>query len=235
MREYHKINTVWHRDPANNNKTLLEGVWSEPEFAYLADNAWQFTEKVDGTNIRVIVRDSQIEFGGKTDNAQISAPLIAKLESRFHPRRDRLIEMFPHGGCLYGEGYGARIQKGGGNYRPDQDFVLFDVWVPDTTKLPDGTALLNPNRDGWWLGREDVQDVATKLSLDVVPLIGVGTLGEMIEKTRSGFESIWGDFAAEGIVARPVVELKTRSGKRIITKIKHKDFADTSQNRRQLR
>ena len=28
---------------------------------------------------------------------------------------------------MYGEGYGAKIQKGGGNYRQDQDFVLFDV------------------------------------------------------------------------------------------------------------
>lgn len=42
--------------------------------------------------------------------------------------------------------------------------------------------------------------------------------------TRKGIKSQWGDFIAEGIVARPATELLTRNGERIITKIKHKDF-----------
>jgi hypothetical protein len=40
-----------------------------------------------------------------------------------------------------------------------------------------------------------------------------------------GVKSWWGDFDAEGIVARPQVELFTRAGHRIITKLKCKDFA----------
>lgn len=207
MKEYHKIQTAWHRDPATNHKTLLEGVWSEPEFEYLAGNQWAFTEKVDGTNIRVMIRDGKISFGGKTDNASIPATLVSRLESRFHPQRDRLIEMFPEGGCLYGEGYGARIQKGGGNYRPDQDFVLFDVLI-----------------GRWWLDRIAQMDVCDKLGIDLIPIISVGSLYEMIELARNGFHSRWGNFLAEGIVARPVVELQARNGKRIITKIKHADF-----------
>lgn len=207
MKEYHKIQTVWHRDPATNHKTLLEGKWSEPEFEYLAGNDWEFTEKVDGTNIRVILDDGRINFGGKTDNASLPASLVTRLESRFHTQRDRLIEMFPSGVCLYGEGYGPRIQKGGGNYRADQDFVLFDVLVA-----------------GWWLARESLVDIADKLGLDLVPAIGCGTLWEMVQAARVGFQSQWGSFVAEGIVARPVVELRSRAGARIITKIKHRDF-----------
>jgi hypothetical protein len=46
----------------------------------------------------------------------------------------------------------------------------------------------------------------------------------MLEKTRWGFSSTWGDFNAEGIVARPICELKSRNGERIITKLKHRDF-----------
>ena len=107
----------------------------------------------------------------------------------------------------HGEGYGAKIQKGGGNYRSDQDFVLFDVKVGD-----------------WWLQRHDIEDVASKLSLDLVPIIGVGTLYEMADMANEGFSSRWGEFGAEGIVARPATELCTRAGHRIITKIKHKDF-----------
>ena len=66
---------------------------------------------------------------------------------------------------------------------------------------------------------------AQKLGLDVVPIIGRGTLRVMVERARQGFQSMWGQFLAEGIVARPAVELRTRSGHRLITKIKHKDFA----------
>lgn len=206
MKEYHKIDTVFMRDPSTKHRTLLEGQFAQDTFSYLAGNEWVFTEKVDGTNIRVMV-NGQVTFGGKTDDAQIPAALVQRLQERFLPQADRLAEMFPDGGCLYGEGYGARIQKGGGNYRPDQDFVLFDVKVGE-----------------WWLQRGDVEDVAAKLGLDVVPIIGRGTLADAVELAREGFNSTWGDFRAEGIVARPSVELKARNGRRIITKIKHRDF-----------
>ena len=48
MKEYHKIQTVFMRDLENRYKTLLEGQFSLPEFEYLANNEWAFTEKVDG-------------------------------------------------------------------------------------------------------------------------------------------------------------------------------------------
>lgn len=208
MKEYHKIQTVFKRDPATNHKTLLLWDFSLPEFDYLQSNAWVFTEKVDGTNIRVMISDGKISFGGKTDNASISATLTDRLGVRFHPQRDRLLEMFPEGGCLYGEGYGPKIQKGGGNYRADQDFVLFDVKVGE-----------------WWLQREATEDVGAKLGLDTVPIIGSGRLVDMVERVQAGFKSTWGDFNAEGIVARPATELRTRNGERLITKLKHKDFA----------
>jgi hypothetical protein len=42
--------------------------------------------------------------------------------------------------------------------------------------------------------------------------------------SRKGFNSQWGNFLAEGIVARPKTELKTRRDDRIITKVKQRDF-----------
>lgn len=220
MKEYHKVQTIYLRDPETKHQTLLIGRYAMPAFEYLALNKWVFTEKVDGTNIRVMLPNYRedgkqfgIAFGGKTDDAQIPATLVRRLEERFHSdeTRAKLGEMFPDGdACLYGEGYGAKIQKGGGNYRPDQDFVLFDIKVCD-----------------FWLERHNVEDVAGKLGLDVVPIIGEGTLPEMVEYAQSNFNSKWhhsGPFSAEGIVARPVCELKTRNGERIITKIKRKDF-----------
>ncbi len=216
MKEYHKIDTVFKRDPETKFKKLMMGDYAQDAFCYLANNEWVFTEKVDGTNIRVIVHPADhpavagenIVFGGKTDNAQIPTFLLEKLQERFLPQRDALNEAFPDGGCLYGEGCGARIQKGGANYGTNPTFVLFDVKV-----------------GAWWLQRDAVEDVAQKFSVYVVPIIGRGTLPEMVALAQNGFRSLWGDFLAEGIVARPAVELKSRSGNRIITKIKHKDFA----------
>lgn len=216
MRKYHKIQTVFKRDPLNKFKSLLDGDYSLPEFEYLKDNDWVFTEKVDGTNIRIKCaayseekKAYGITFGGKTDNAQIPSMLIERLESRFHSNesREKIAEMFADGCCLYGEGYGAKIQKGGGNYRSDQDFVLFDVKVGE-----------------YWLQRKDVEDIAYKLGLDIVPIIGKGNIRQMIDICKTGFNSKWGNFMAEGIVARPLIELKSRMGYRIITKLKYKDF-----------
>lgn len=147
---------------------------------------------------------SNLKFGGKTDNAQISVKLLYKLT-----------EMFPkdifYGSpslCLYGEGIGAGIQKGGGNYIKDGvSFILFDIKV-----------------DTWWLKREVVEEVAKDLEIQIVSIVGEGTIEEAIEYTRNGFKSQWGDFTAEGIVLRPKVQLFAGDGSRIITKIKHKDF-----------
>jgi hypothetical protein len=207
MDEYHKIQTLFKRDMQNNSKTLIEGKWTLPEFEYLANNTWVFTEKVDGTNIRVMFKDAGITFGGKTDSAQIPAQLITRLNAKFLPMAAQMQAMFGCDACLYGEGYGLKIQPGGGKYRVDQDFVLFDV-----------------NVEGWWLQRADVEDVAKKLNIDVVPIIGEGTLHDAITAAKAGITSTWGNFQAEGIVARPKTELKTRSGHRIITKIKCRDF-----------
>lgn len=204
MKEYHKIQTVFKRDPNTKLKTVIEGEYSLPCFEFLNGNQWVFTEKVDGTNIRVMLGEG-MTFGGKSDSAQIPDKLVERLYQRFSEARLR--EIFPDGACLYGEGYGAKIQKVGSEYRPDQDFVLFDVKVGD-----------------WWLERSSVEAVAAALGIDVVPVIGTGTIADMVHLCKTGIKSQWGDFGAEGIVARPAIELITRSGDRVITKLKTRDF-----------
>lgn len=208
MKEYVKIQTLFKRDMANKGRIIL-GDWSLPELDYLQNNEWVFTEKVDGTNIRVYFDGTSVKFGGRTDAANIPATLVEKLNAMFNtPERLAVLkEVFPGGDiCLYGEGYGAKIQSGG-VYRPDQSFILFDVLVGE-----------------WWLQREDVEDVAKKLSLDVVPVVGTGSLHKAIELVKDGMKSTWGDFKSEGLVMRPKTELKTRAGHRLIAKIKHVDF-----------
>lgn len=209
MKEYHKIDTVFKRDPATGHKRLIMGDYSRPEFEYLAENQWVFTEKVDGTNIRVMVHpELGVSFAGRSDDAQMPPRLGRALEAQFKPLEAALLAQFPDGACLYGEGFGATIQKGGGLYRPDQGFVLFDILVGE-----------------WWLERLTVDQLAIQFGIQSVPIIGAGTLTQMIDAAQRGFNSTWGAFSAEGFVARPATELRGRDGKRIITKIKHRDFA----------
>lgn len=205
MIEYHKIETLLNR--SKDTFKVTEGEWRLPEFEYLKDCQWEFTEKVDGTNIRIGWNGLQHKYGGRTDNAQMPTFLLSKLENLFPPAK--LAEVFnTNYACLYGEGYGAKIQKGGGNYISDGvDFILFDVKIGE-----------------WWLKREDVKDIAKKLDIKVVPIVGIGTLHEAISKASVGFESYWSNVNAEGLVVRPMIELMTRAGNRIIGKIKQKDF-----------
>lgn len=189
---------------------LIEGKYREPEFELLKDIEWTFTEKVDGTNIRIMWDGYNVVFGGRTENAQIPSHLVNKLNELFTGTKIEQIfeQVFGESKViLFGEGYGAKIQKGGGNYSKDQEFVLFDVKVGE-----------------WYLKREDIEDVAEKFSLKVVPIIAKGNLQTGIDLVKNGLKSQWGDFIAEGLVAKPSVDIFNRRGKRIITKIKTEDF-----------
>lgn len=210
MKKYPKIQTVFLRDPNTNFKTVVEGEFALPEFEYLKDTTWEFTEKIDGTNTRIGYHKGVLTFDGKSDNSMLSSQLFNTLNHTFLSKLDKLADMFKDGEvCLYGEGYGKGIQKNGYKYRENQNFVLFDVMV--------GT---------WWLQFEDVMDVAYRLGIEVAPVIGEGNLYDMVELVKNGFKSTYGDFTAEGIVARPKVQIFNRRGERIITKLKHKDFTN---------
>ena len=77
MDKYHKIQSVYKRDPTNKMKTFLVGQYSRPEFGYLEQNTWVFTEKVDGTNVRIHWDGQEVRFGGRTDNAQMPVLLMS--------------------------------------------------------------------------------------------------------------------------------------------------------------
>lgn len=214
--KYHKIMSVFKRD-LGGDKRLIDGDWTNDEIRFLKDCEWEFTEKIDGTNIRVHWDGSEVTFGGRSDNAQIPAHLLARLQELFLSDASRKrMEEFGTEECiekinvtLYGEGCGKKIQKGGGNYRADgADFVMFDVKI-----------------GRWYLRRKDIEEIAESFGIKFAPVIGHGTLRDAIAMVKKGFNSQWGEFMAEGIVARPKVELFSRSGERIIVKVKHRDFS----------
>jgi hypothetical protein len=211
--EYHKIETLYERD----EKTFK----LKPELilknrVYGIVDPWVWTEKIDGTNIRAIWQDGNLTFGGKTDNAQIHADLVRWLYENI--KTEYVREVFPGTNVvLYGEGYGAGIQKGGGLYSTTKRFILFDVFIVDR---------VNSALGGWWLSDENMRDVAERLHLDAVPLIGTLTLADATAMVRDGFRSALNDgqAKAEGLVGRPSEALFDKKGHRLIVKLKTKDF-----------
>lgn len=208
MREYHKIETVFNRS-TDGDKRLIWGDYRNETVEYLANNIWQFTEKIDGTNIRIHWDGHNVEIGGRTDKAQIPKHLMDYLSATFlTPEVEELFEQ-TYGEkdvMLFGEGYGAKIQNGG-EYRSDVSFILFDVLIGDN-----------------WQSREWVEATARMFSIDVVPIVLEGTIGDGIDYVMQHNNSTIGNAVMEGVVGRPKVEIKDRLGNRIIVKIKWKDF-----------
>lgn len=213
MITYHKIYNIFHRNM--ETKKLIPGDWARPEFELLQDINWTFTEKVDGTNIRVLwgsgnespTCDFTLWFAGKTDKAQLPGRLVQHLNQKFST--EAMLDLFgtEQQVCLYGEGYGAGIQSGG-YYSHEQKFVLFDVLVGRV-----------------WKDRGFVEHVGMSLGIEVIPIVKTCSLNDAVELVSSkNLKSTWGNFVPEGVVGRPTCELRDQYGERIIVKVKTHDF-----------
>ena len=210
MREYPKIETIFSRD-TEGTKKLIFGTYRDETVKYLRFNDWQFTEKIDGTNISVEWDGHAVSFHGRTERAQIPKHLLEYLEKTFLTTEAEELFEQTYGDknvILYGEGYGAKIQNGG-NYRSDVSFILFDVLIGDN-----------------WQEREWVEKTAKMFGIDVVPVVFVGSLEEGVDYVMEHHPSTIGTAMMEGIVGRPMVEMRDRLGKRIIVKIKWEDFKE---------
>lgn len=209
MKEYHKIEGLYLRD---ENKRLMPGVFRNPMVEYLKGNQWYFTEKIDGMNIRVVWDGHRVSFYGRTDRAVIPAKLLERLNTLFGGEvNEQIFEQHFGSNCvtLFGEGYGAKIQNGG-DYRSDNDFILFDVEINDSIML----------------NRPDVEEIAQVFGIDRVPIILHGTIREAEEYVRSKPMSTIGTAKMEGLVGKPCFELMNRKGERAIVKIKVRDYEE---------
>lgn len=211
MTEYTKIETVFERD-MEGTKKLIEGKFRNETVEFLKDNRWIGTEKIDGTNIGIVWDGHKVSYQGRTERAQIPAHLMNKLIEMFGGTVNEELFEQKFGEMqviLFGEGYGAKIQKGGGNYRSDVSFILFDVYLPE---------------QNLWLKRDSVEDIAKTFGVDVVPIVYEGNIAGAVEFVKSKPKSTIGVADMEGIVCKPVVDMLDRMGRRLIVKIKVCDF-----------
>ena len=224
--EYQKINTLFKRDEKG---IIIPEEFTLPEFGWLKNCKWEATEKIDGTNMRVELyfyrnlaenRDNisselkySVKIKGRTDNANIPPHLLKRMEDLF--LNVDWLKIFPDIEedsyiTIFGEGYGVQILNGGNYIKDNVNFILFDVKI-----------------NNWWLNRANCEDIAKKLNINIVPLIGYMTIPEAIDYVKKGFKSTIAqnkDYDAEGLVLRTPDILCRKDGSRLITKIKTKDF-----------
>ena len=210
MSEYHKIETIFERDMMGTKKLII-GQYRNPYVHYLKDNQWIFTEKIDGTNIRVMWDGHTVKFGGRTNNAQLPSQLVQKLVDMFSgTTNEQLFEQ--HFGekevVFYGEGFGGKIQSGHA-YSQEQSFILFDIKV--------GSKFIT---------REHVEAIAKSFNILVVPICLIGTIKEAVDYVITRPNSLIAEQTkeSEGVVGRPLFELTDDRGNRIIVKIKVCDY-----------
>lgn len=203
---YPKIYSPWKRVVVDGVQQFDVQQWQMDEFDVLADcSRWHWSEKIDGMNIRVIYDGYNLTFRGRTDNAAFKATWLDYLGGLFPV--EILEETFgTNEAVIYGELFGGGIQKGTPYGKLPLSFVMFDVKVGN-----------------WWLLPDNVNDIALKLNIPV-PWQTNGSVWSAIRQVKEGVPSGWGDFTAEGLVGRAPAGLQTRSGHRLMMKVKDCDF-----------
>lgn len=219
--EYPKIKSLYRRQSEKPHAVLI-GEYTDPIFEYLLDTVWVAHEKIDGTNIRIHWDGHRITFGGRTDRAQLPPMLLKFLAETYGtPEFEQVIEdvFADQPVTIYGEGYGAGIQKGG-RYRPDPSFRAFDLLLGSTER---------------WLDPDDLTETLKRLGVPQAPEVFRMRLITLAEFVRQGAgqshvaEDESGDphtlVQPEGLVARPLIPLVDQYGKRVMVKLKVSDLA----------
>lgn len=222
MHKYPSIETIYVRDHSTN--ILQFGDIRLPEIECVKE--WTLSEKIDGTNIRVIITAQGIDIRGRTDKAQLPPGLEDAILSAI-PSHDKLLDFFrEYGGrvdeegwsvTFYGEGYGAGIQKGG-SYSDTKSFRVFDLMLGENT----------------WVDDDEMRRVAQNLGMITAPFLGYHShlpqteeeltalmpTGSIVAQVDSGREGV----PPEGVVAKPRHVLLDKYGNRVMWKLTHREW-----------
>lgn len=199
MTPYGKTPNIWARDPRTHK--LIDNQWVDPTLIYLRDLFWRFTEKVDGTNIRLIYDRGALNIRGRSDNATVPRGVVDWMETALNLGRFQTA-FGEKTVCFYGEGCGPGIQSVGLRYGDQQHVRIFAIKIGHI-----------------WLERITVEEICETLDLPIVRVCGYGTLLDGVETIRTGKTE-----NMEGLIAEPAIPLLKRDGSRIIVKLKNKDL-----------
>jgi hypothetical protein len=175
-------------------------------------------EKIHGTSSHIGWRfqNKQIHFfaGGESHEKFLALFDQAFLKAKFE-------EIFPDVDIIiYGEAYGGKQQGMSHTYGKELKFIGFDVFVGDV-----------------WLNVPNAEDVCEKFNIEFVhynkievTLENLTALRDMysMQAVRNGMGY---EHKCEGIVCRPLVEMRLNNGERVICKYKPDEQMETKTKR----
>lgn len=129
-------------------------------------------------------------------------------------------ENFSDDVVVFGEGYGGKQQGMRETYGPTLKFIAFEVKVGD-----------------YWLNVPSAEDIVHKLGLEFVHYVRIPTTIEAIDTERDADSvqavrnGMGSGHPREGVVLRPLIELRGNDGKRIVSKHKGEKFSETKTTR----
>ena len=227
--EYPKINSLWKRYGANlgindrqkiieqyGNLPLVPGLYSEKEFPLV--EAWDVEEKIDGTSIRITLKEINkryfVSFEGRSKDSILPSHVHDYLTELFTP--ERLLKGLKNtkiqvrGGrvkqvriIFYGELFGYKIQ---GDYYDikETSFILFDVYAYTL-----------------FSSREEVRSIARAMGIKSAPSLGMMTEHQIINYVKSNPQSeINPEKIMEGVVCRGEAWETQEDGMRLFRGIK---------------
>jgi hypothetical protein len=118
---------------------------------------------------------------------------------------------------IYGEACGGKLQGMSGTYGKELRFIVFEVLIGEHT----------------WLDVPTAEKIATRLGLEFVPYEIVSTDIESLNAVRDKDSEIavrrgcGSGKKREGVVLRPLIEVRKNNGDRIMAKHKRDDFRET--------
>lgn len=254
---YQKINTLFKRD--KYNIIMPYDGYVDPVFEFLKDCKFDAEEKIDGTNTRIEVKSEivwddpmepsliegvrfEVEYKGKTDNAQVPPMLKKHLEEKY-PKEVvfnalGIKEFVPK--SEWEEHKWGTIDDKTGKFTPDEDRVpkMYTIYgegygpkiQAGGNYISEGNSFIgfDVKVNDLYLLRENRDEILNKMGCPIVPFIGQFTIDEAIEFVKKGFKSRIAvanpNYMAEGLVLRTPCGLKDRRGERIIVKIKTCDW-----------
>lgn len=172
-------------------------------------------EKIHGTSAHVGWKNGELSFfsGGEKHEHFVSIFDAEALRAKFVQLNEPEI-------IVHGEAYGGRCQGMSDVYGTELKFVAFDVKIGES-----------------WLNVPNAEAVAKELGFEFVSYVQCSTDLDELNKWRDApsVQAMRNGRGAEqkreGVVLRPLIELRKNNGERIIAKHKAEEFRETATKR----
>jgi hypothetical protein len=167
-------------------------------------------EKIHGTSAHISWKDKKINFfaGGCSHDNFVKLFDEAALVKAFEEIGVPEITVF-------GEAYGGKLQGMSATYGKALKFIAFDVKIEEN-----------------WLSVPQAEDICKHLAVEFVSYVKISTDLKEIDAQRDADSvqavrnGITDPRKREGVVLRPLVEVKKNNGERILSKHKRDEFAE---------